>query len=203
MQGLPSVERYLSGFTKIRRRANGKRIRPCKPITIETRRRGRGSSQFCAAVFPQPSPSGALLARSQSHGEGSVGKDLKRLCSFCSSASLGDRVARIVGSLFLSQNLSVTALMSRAARRAGQCFRFPSRQAYRRLTSCRTRDRRRPGAATYMQSGVRDLISVHCQHTSNKQYFRIAHLSALPHGEGAIDRADLFDVRMTDYARLP
>ena len=51
-----------------------------------------------------------------SHGEGSVGKDLKRLCSFCSSASLGDRVARIVGSLFLSQNLSVTALMSRAER---------------------------------------------------------------------------------------
>jgi integrase len=33
------IERYLAGFTKIRRRANGKRIRPCKPITIETRRR--------------------------------------------------------------------------------------------------------------------------------------------------------------------
>jgi len=143
MQWLPSVERYLSGFTKIRRRANGKRIRPCKPITIETRRRGRGSSQFCAAVFPQPSPSGALLARLQFTRGRECRERPKKTCSFCSSASLGDRVARIVGSLFLLQNLSVTALMSRAARRAGQCFLFPSRQAYRRLTSCRTRDRRR------------------------------------------------------------
>jgi integrase len=33
------IERYLAGFNSIRRRANGKRIRPCKPVTIETRRR--------------------------------------------------------------------------------------------------------------------------------------------------------------------
>lgn len=33
------IERYLAGFTKIRRGANGKRIRPAKVITIETRRR--------------------------------------------------------------------------------------------------------------------------------------------------------------------
>ena len=33
------IERYLAGFTKIRRRANGKRIRPCKLSTIQTRRR--------------------------------------------------------------------------------------------------------------------------------------------------------------------
>jgi len=164
---------------------------------------GGDRANFAPQYFPSRAPLVPYWRDYNSHGEGSVGKDLKRLCSFCSSASLGDRVARIVGSLFLSQNLSVTALMSRAAPGAGQCFRFPSRQAYRRLTSCRTRDRRRPGAATYMQSGVRDLISVHCQHTSNKQYFRIAHLSALPHGEGAIGRAELFDVRMTDYARLP
>jgi hypothetical protein len=30
-----------------------------------------------------------------------------------------------------------------------------------------------------MQSGVRDLISVHCKHMSNKQYFRMAHLSRM------------------------
>lgn len=33
------IERSMSGFTKIRRRANGKRIRPCKPSSINTRRR--------------------------------------------------------------------------------------------------------------------------------------------------------------------
>jgi integrase len=33
------IERYLVGFRKIRRRANGKRIRPCKQSTIDTRRR--------------------------------------------------------------------------------------------------------------------------------------------------------------------
>ena len=53
-----------------------------------------------------------------------------------------------------------------------------------------------------MQSGVRDLVSVHCKHMSNKQYFRIAHLSRRG-GEGAIGRAELFDVRMTDCGRLP
>jgi hypothetical protein len=104
---------------------------------------GGDRANFAPQYFPSRAPLVPYWRDYNSHGEGSVGKDLKRLCSFCSSASLGDRVARIVGSLFLSQNLSVTALMSRAARGAGQCFRFPSRQAYRRLTSCRTRDRRR------------------------------------------------------------
>jgi integrase len=33
------IEQYLAGFTKIRRGAKGKRIRPCKPSTIATRRR--------------------------------------------------------------------------------------------------------------------------------------------------------------------
>jgi integrase len=33
------IERYLAGFTKIRRSAKGKRIRPCKPSSINTRRR--------------------------------------------------------------------------------------------------------------------------------------------------------------------
>ena len=33
------VERYLAGFTKMRRGVSGKRIRKCKPSTIETRRR--------------------------------------------------------------------------------------------------------------------------------------------------------------------
>ena len=33
------IERYLAGFTKIRRGAGGKRIRPCKQSTIDTRRR--------------------------------------------------------------------------------------------------------------------------------------------------------------------
>jgi hypothetical protein len=33
------IENYLAGFTKIRRGARGKRIRPCKPSTIATRRR--------------------------------------------------------------------------------------------------------------------------------------------------------------------
>ncbi len=33
------IERYLAGFKKIRRGASGKRIRPCKESTIETRRR--------------------------------------------------------------------------------------------------------------------------------------------------------------------
>lgn len=33
------IERYLAGFTKIRRGANGKRIRPCKESSINTRRR--------------------------------------------------------------------------------------------------------------------------------------------------------------------
>jgi integrase len=33
------IEQYLAGFTKIRRGARGKRIRPCKPSTIATRRR--------------------------------------------------------------------------------------------------------------------------------------------------------------------
>ena len=33
------IEIYLEGLTKMRRRANGKRIRPCKKSTIETRRR--------------------------------------------------------------------------------------------------------------------------------------------------------------------
>jgi hypothetical protein len=33
------IEQYLSGFNKIRRGATGKRIRPCKPSTIATRRR--------------------------------------------------------------------------------------------------------------------------------------------------------------------
>jgi integrase len=33
------IETYLEGLKKIRRRANGKRIRPCKPSTIDTRRR--------------------------------------------------------------------------------------------------------------------------------------------------------------------
>jgi hypothetical protein len=32
------IERYLSGLTEIRRGARGKRIRPCKPSTIRTRR---------------------------------------------------------------------------------------------------------------------------------------------------------------------
>jgi hypothetical protein len=32
------IEKYLAGFTKIRRGARGKRIRPCKPSTIATRR---------------------------------------------------------------------------------------------------------------------------------------------------------------------
>jgi hypothetical protein len=32
------IERYLSGLTKIRRGATGKRIRPCKPSSIRTRR---------------------------------------------------------------------------------------------------------------------------------------------------------------------
>jgi integrase len=32
------IERYLAGLTKIRRGARGKRIRPCKPSTIRTRR---------------------------------------------------------------------------------------------------------------------------------------------------------------------
>jgi hypothetical protein len=32
------VDAYLSGLTRIRRSANGKRIRPCKPSTIRTRR---------------------------------------------------------------------------------------------------------------------------------------------------------------------
>ena len=33
------IELYLDGLTKLRRRANGKRIRPCKKSTIDTRRR--------------------------------------------------------------------------------------------------------------------------------------------------------------------
>jgi integrase len=33
------IEQYLAGFNKIRRGARGKRIRPCKPSTIATRRR--------------------------------------------------------------------------------------------------------------------------------------------------------------------
>jgi integrase len=33
------IEKYLEGFKNIRRRANGKRIRPCKQVTIDTRRR--------------------------------------------------------------------------------------------------------------------------------------------------------------------
>jgi integrase len=33
------IENYLAGFTKMRRGARGKRIRPCKPSTIATRRR--------------------------------------------------------------------------------------------------------------------------------------------------------------------
>jgi integrase len=33
------IERYLVGFTKMRRGASGKRIRPCKSSTIDTRRR--------------------------------------------------------------------------------------------------------------------------------------------------------------------
>ena len=33
------IELYLDGLTKMRRRANGKRIRPCKRSTIDTRRR--------------------------------------------------------------------------------------------------------------------------------------------------------------------
>jgi integrase len=33
------IERYLAGFTKVRRAASGKRIRPCKQSSIDTRRR--------------------------------------------------------------------------------------------------------------------------------------------------------------------
>jgi hypothetical protein len=33
------IEKYLEGFKNIRRRANGKRIRPCKQSTIDSRRR--------------------------------------------------------------------------------------------------------------------------------------------------------------------
>ena len=150
---------------------------------------GGDRANFAPQYFPSRAPLVPYWRDNNSHGEGSVGKDLKRLCSFCSSASLGDRVARIVGSLFLLQNLSVTALMSRAARRAGQCFRFPSRQAYRRLTSCRRRDRRRCRSCYLYAVGVRDLISVHCKHMSNKQYFRIAHLSRRGRGRDWARRA--------------
>ena len=45
------------------------------------------------------------LGTYNSHGEGSVGKDLKRLCLFCSSASLGDRVARIVARFFFAKSV--------------------------------------------------------------------------------------------------
>jgi hypothetical protein len=39
-QGLrEEIERYLAGFKKIRRGVSGKRIRPCKASTINTRRR--------------------------------------------------------------------------------------------------------------------------------------------------------------------
>jgi hypothetical protein len=62
---------------------------------------GGDRANFAPQYFPSRAPLVPYWRDYNSHGEGSVGKDLKRLCSFCSSASLGDRVARIVGSLFL------------------------------------------------------------------------------------------------------
>jgi integrase len=48
------IERYLAGFTKMRRGAIGKRIRPCKSSTIDTRR--RELQAFARMAFEQGVP---------------------------------------------------------------------------------------------------------------------------------------------------
>ena len=48
------IECYLAGFTKIRRRANGKRSRPCKQSTINTRRRELQAFVRMAVRLGQP-----------------------------------------------------------------------------------------------------------------------------------------------------
>jgi integrase len=48
------IERYLAGFKKIRRGVSGKRIRPCKQSTIDTRRRELQAFARMAARLGQP-----------------------------------------------------------------------------------------------------------------------------------------------------
>ena len=48
------IEHYLAGFRKIRRRANGKRIRPCKQVTIDSRRRELQAFVRMAVRLGQP-----------------------------------------------------------------------------------------------------------------------------------------------------
>ena len=48
------IERYLAGFKKIRRGVSGKRIRPCKESTINTRRRELQAFARMAVRLGQP-----------------------------------------------------------------------------------------------------------------------------------------------------
>jgi integrase len=60
-QGLRSeIESYLTTLTKMRRGAKGKRIRPCKPSTVDTRRREIQS--FCRAAVQHGTPIGSLAS---------------------------------------------------------------------------------------------------------------------------------------------
>jgi hypothetical protein len=66
---------------------------------------GGDRANFAPQYFPSRAPLVPYWGAHNSHGEGSDGKDLKRLCLFCSSASLGDRVARIVARFFFAKSV--------------------------------------------------------------------------------------------------
>ena len=60
------IEKYLAGFTKIRRGASGKRIRPCKQSTIDTRLRELQAFVRMAVIWDIPSKASPRLKPARS-----------------------------------------------------------------------------------------------------------------------------------------
>jgi hypothetical protein len=127
------------------------------------------SRQFRAAVFPRRSPFGAVLEGSQFERGRECWENLKRLCSFCASASLDDRVTRIVARFFVSANSVCTGAGVRTGLTAARQLRFfsvvdaaayPARlPASPRVTRRSRRGKFRPMVAAIPQRGTTGLGS--------------------------------------------